>query len=137
MAISIMTTHEAAQWQPYSATGAPVHGEVIVTVLSATGEESTGPADSFEWGECPEPDGQIVAYRGDHDAPAGWIVHSGATCPVARSTPVEVESAEVGDNMIALAGAVGWGLSDEPGARVARYRTLYADAYFVAPRGAA
>ena len=132
MAISIVTTHEAAQWRPLSATGVPVHGDVIVTALSATGEESTGPAALFTWGECPEPDGQIVAYRGDRDAPAGWAVHSGAACPVACSTPVKVESAEPGDNMIALAGEIGWGLSDEPGARVARYRQLSADAYLVA-----
>ena len=67
MATSIVTTPAAAQWRPRCGTDAPVHGDAVLTVLSATGEETTGEARSFAWGECPEPDGQIVAYRVDHD----------------------------------------------------------------------
>lgn len=132
MATSIVTTPAAAQWQPHGTTEVPVRGDAVITVRSATGEESVGPADSFKWGKCPELDGQIVAYRVDHDESAGWIVHSGAICPVARSIFVEVESDEPGDNMIALAGEIGWGPTDEPGAGVTRYRTLSADEYFAA-----
>ena len=44
-------------------TNCPVPYHQIVTVRSQTGETTTGPAGSFAWGKCPEPDGQIASYE--------------------------------------------------------------------------
>ena len=44
-------------------TQRPVPRDWIVTVRSATGEDTTGPAGTFMWGKFEDPDGQIVEYR--------------------------------------------------------------------------